>query len=188
MTFPKLEDWKAPWEKDGAEIDPDKAKGFVYAIKKAAHEAEEKAKADIKERDEALDVYKKAEAEAARANETATEKQAREIAELTEKLNKASNPRETLILEVALEKGLTKKQALRLVGNTKEELEADADEYLTDLGLKAEPDENEGDEDTDVTDISLRRRPAPKRTPLDPAPNTGPDVDVAAAIAKMPRL
>lgn len=36
-------------------------------------------------------------------------------------------------LEIALEKGLTKTQAKRLVGSTREELEADADELLADL-------------------------------------------------------
>lgn len=37
-------------------------------------------------------------------------------------------------LEVALEKGLTRAQAKRLVGSTREELESDADELLADLG------------------------------------------------------
>ena len=37
--------------------------------------------------------------------------------------------------EIALEKGLTKSQAKRLVGSTREELEADADELLADLGV-----------------------------------------------------
>jgi hypothetical protein len=44
--------------------------------------------------------------------------------------------------EVALEKGLTASQAKRLVGATKEEFEADADELLADLGstkTKADP-------------------------------------------------
>ena len=36
--------------------------------------------------------------------------------------------------EIALDKGLTKSQAKRLVGSTREELEADADELLADLG------------------------------------------------------
>lgn len=40
-------------------------------------------------------------------------------------------------LEIALEKGLTKTQAKRLVGSTREELEADADELLADLAPKA---------------------------------------------------
>lgn len=39
-------------------------------------------------------------------------------------------------LEIALEKGLTPSQAKRLVGSTREELEADADELIADLGGK----------------------------------------------------
>lgn len=42
-------------------------------------------------------------------------------------------------LEVALEKGLTRTQAKRLVGTTREELEADADELIADLGATNEP-------------------------------------------------
>lgn len=41
-------------------------------------------------------------------------------------------------LEIALDKGLTKGQAKRLVGSTREELEADADELLADLGVDDE--------------------------------------------------
>jgi len=39
--------------------------------------------------------------------------------------------------EVALAKGLTLSQAKRLVGNTREELEADADELLKDIGAQS---------------------------------------------------
>jgi hypothetical protein len=42
-------------------------------------------------------------------------------------------------LEVALEKGLTPSQAKRLVGSTREELEADADELLADIGKAGAP-------------------------------------------------
>ena len=52
-------------------------------------------------------------------------------------------------LEVALEKGLSPSQAKRLVGDTREELEADADELLKDLGdsnkpRSPKPDPNQG--------------------------------------------
>lgn len=49
-------------------------------------------------------------------------------------------------LEVALEKGLTPSQAKRLVGDTREELEADADELLKDIGKprSPKPDLNQG--------------------------------------------
>jgi hypothetical protein len=62
-------------------------------------------------------------------------------------LEKAERERDELRLaharaEVALAKGLTPTQAKRLVGTTKDELEADADELLADLGstkAKADP-------------------------------------------------
>lgn len=47
-------------------------------------------------------------------------------------------------LEVALEKGLTKGQAKRLVGSTREELETDADELLAELGGEKKPAANGG--------------------------------------------
>lgn len=51
--------------------------------------------------------------------------------------------------EVALEKGLTPSQAKRLIGSTREELEADADELLKDIGTTngpraPKPDPNQG--------------------------------------------
>lgn len=49
--------------------------------------------------------------------------------------------------EVAAEKGLTPAQARRLVGSTREELEADADAMRSELGLdKSKDDENETEE------------------------------------------
>jgi len=41
-------------------------------------------------------------------------------------------------LEIAMEKGLTKAQALRLKGSTREELESDADAYIEEHGLSGE--------------------------------------------------
>ncbi len=56
-----------------------------------------------------------------------------------EKAEKDLTPAQTQVarLEVALEKGLTLTQAKRLVGTTKDELAADADELLADLGGKS---------------------------------------------------
>ena len=80
------------------------------------------------------------EAEQASKSELEKEREARAAAE---------KERDRLQLEgvrasVALAKGLTPTQAKRLVGSTKEELEADADELLADLGAskgaKPKPD------------------------------------------------
>lgn len=67
------------------------------------------------------------------ANLSKEDKLTRDNSELTTKLTAA----ETRVaqFEIALDKGLTKSQALRLVGNTREELEADAEELAKDLGI-----------------------------------------------------
>lgn len=59
--------------------------------------------------------------------------------ERAEKAEKDLTPTRAQVarLEVALEKGLTLTQAKRLVGTTKDELAADADELLADLGGKS---------------------------------------------------
>lgn len=78
-----------------------------------------------------------------------------------------------LRIEVAAEKGLTPAQAKRLVGATKEELEADADEILADFGGKPQvtaqntgagavsPDRNSDDPNTWLRRavVSAERRP-----------------------------
>ena len=75
------------------------------------------------------------------AERTDTEKAVKR-AETAEAELAKTTPR-LLRLEVALDKGLTAKQAARLVGATREELETDADELLADLGLSAKDRERE---------------------------------------------
>lgn len=84
-----------------------------------------------------IDAQSKSEIEKATERAAAVE---RERDEATARLNR---------LEVALEKGLSPSQAKRLVGGTREELEADADELLKDLGdsnkpRSPKPDPNQG--------------------------------------------
>lgn len=64
-----------------------------------------------------------------------------EVQRLTEQLAAATAERDTTTvdrdrLKVAISKGLTLGQAKRLVGSTEDELAADADELLADLGAK----------------------------------------------------
>lgn len=88
--------------------------------------------------------------------------------------------------EVAAEKGLTGSLAKRLVGATREELEADADELLKDFGGKNGKD-GKGDEEPDKGD-NLRRRPE-ERLKSGAAPSTEPvETDPAKLAAKIPRM
>ncbi|MEV0608119.1 hypothetical protein AB0I61_17310 [Polymorphospora rubra] len=89
----------------------------------------EKLRADAAEMEKIRDGQR---SDAEKATARADKAEAR-VAELEPKL---------LRLEVALEKGLTAKQAARLVGSTKEELEADADDLLEEIGaVKAKGEE-----------------------------------------------
>ncbi len=73
----------------------------------------------------------------------AEDEQKTEVQRLTEQVEALKRDRDTATVErdrlkVALGKGLTLTQAKRLVGSTEEELAADADELLADLGATKE--------------------------------------------------
>lgn len=69
-----------------------------------------------------------------------------QVAELTKRAEAAEATVDRF--EVAAAKGLTPAQARRLVGSTKEELEADADEMRAELGLDKEEEKSEEEEST----------------------------------------
>lgn len=84
-------------------------------------------RAKVKEQEKELAKYRKAEKDKADADKTESEKRAAAEERATAAELKATK------LEVAAEKGLTVAQAKRLVGSTREELQADADEILRDF-------------------------------------------------------
>jgi hypothetical protein len=75
-----------------------------------------------------------------------------------------------LKIEVGLEKGLTKDQAQRLVGATREELEEDADELITAFGITDEDDE---EEDPAPPERQPREKLRPGRKGAEPLPLNG---------------
>lgn len=77
-----------------------------------------------------------------------------ERAEAAEKAAAAAEARATR-LEIAAEKGLTPAQAKRLVGDTREELEADADELLETF-KPASTDDDSHETVTDSLDLGIR--------------------------------
>lgn len=76
-------------------------------------------------------------AEMSETERVQAEKAAAEAAAATAKADAEAAQRKALLLEIALDKGLTTAQVNRLQGSTKEELEADADAYLAELGQTA---------------------------------------------------
>lgn len=69
-------------------------------------------------------------------DKTDQERTSEKLADLEKNLTTAQA--DAVRFEIALERGLTKSQARRLVGGTREELEADAEELIADLGLDGE--------------------------------------------------
>lgn len=123
----------------------------AVALKKANKEAEE-LRLKVKEfEDQGKSELDKAAAKAAEAEQRAAEAEAR-----------------ALRLEVAAAKGLTPSQAKRLIGATREELEADADEILADFAaakkpadkLPSRPKPAKGDPSTDASDLKGKERAA----------------------------
>lgn len=101
----------------------------VLALSKANEEAKQ-ARLKVKEYED--------------ASKSEQEKLTERASELEKNLTTAQ--RDAARYEIAIEKGLTKSQAKRLNGETREELEADADVLLEDLGLSG--DEGESGETT----------------------------------------
>lgn len=137
---------------------PDVAKWKALARK---HEQTAKANADAARRLAELEDRDK----------SAADKAAEQSAAAIARAEKAE--RELVRLQIASEKGLTPSQAKRLVGETPEELAADADELLADLKPKA-------------TASPATRRPAETLTgggdPTEPPEELDPD-KLAAAVA-----
>lgn len=135
---------------------------------------------------------KKLRAEAARNRREAREAQARakayedrdktEAEKLEERAQSAETKadaasREAARLRVALNKGLTAAQAKRLIGDSEEELEQDADELLASFTTTDDDDGSQG----------LQRRPRERLRP-GAAPSAEPEeTDPRALAAKVPR-
>lgn len=155
----KIEDWKAPWEKDlkdgdEAKIDPDQLKKYLHGLLSDKEKAQER----LTEAGTELETFKTAATEAARKGESADAKRDRELAEANARADKAERAASEVIrLRVALTKGLTESQAKRLQGETEEELSADADDYLKDLKPAGE-----AEDDDDADEAQLRQTPIQK--------------------------
>lgn len=150
MPLPKREDWKAPWEKKGEEIDAVKAADFLYSLLQREETA--LAKADTAE------TAKQAAEQTSAALQTKLDEQTaaggpqiealqRQVTELTTQLDEAKTASATeaekskLRYEVGLELGLTPRQLAKLDGDTKEALLEDAQETFGVSGKEGEEKE-----------------------------------------------
>lgn len=145
----KFEDWTPPWSE--GEFDEDRAARLVFQLTRDRDSYKEKTAALRAELDTATEERDtlKDKADSSGANETqvqadltAAKSRIREL----EKAAKEGRPEDSdriARLEVAIEKKLTVSQANRLSGKDKDELLADADAYLEEIGRT---DEAEGEE------------------------------------------
>lgn len=185
----KVEDWTAPWETatGETEIDKDKLKRYLFNLLGDKEKLQERLTESNTERDE----LKKAADEAARKGETNEQRLEREKKELQSQLDAATKGggddqvKENLRLTVAVEKGLNKDQLKRLIGNTKEELLADADELLKSFGSAGKSEEGEGGEQGGD---GVRRVPRGTFNGGDPNPGAGAEVSVSDAMKQIPRI
>ena len=178
--LPPFEEWKPPWatkkDSDGKlvdvpaeeqEVDKDKLARHLYNLLTDKEKAQERVTAVTAERD---DFKTKLDAKV-REHETAEQKAAREREEAAKKqLSSGQAEKLNLKYDVGAEKGLTLAQAKRLVGDTKEELLADADAFKLEFGDRTGED---GTKDGEDSQGPPRRTPASKHTlnPADPDPD-----------------
>jgi actin-related protein len=145
--LPKYEDWKAPWEEKGEELDAETAKKLIYNLSKDKENAAKK----VAEKDTKIaelttsntELQSKVD-EHETKNLSEVDRLKRENEQLKKKAeDKPAGPEfdlEKERLRIAVAKRLTESQAKRLVGETREELEADADAYMQEHGLSGTDD------------------------------------------------
>lgn len=193
--MPKLvafEDFRAPWETEAGadtEIDKPKLKRYLYGLLSDKEKSQTRADEVTVERDK----YKEQIDAEARKGESESDKLKRENQELKDKLAKPPGESvETLKLRVALDKNLTAFQAKRLVGNTKEELEADADEILKAWGGTGQGGDegDEGEEGEEGEGTPPTRQPRRLRNPANNGQGSGgnQEIDITKAVAGIPRI
>jgi len=179
--LPPFEEWTPPWKED--EFDAEKAARLIYN-----HLGEintlKTANADLRTENQ---TQKAQVEEKAREGESEIETLRRENEQAKKKLTEAQAAvGEKLRLEVALEKGLTVKQARRLVGESKEDLLADADELLESFGgAKGNEPEGQSQEEEEPLPIGGPRSAV---NPGSPNPFNGRVSTFEEDLAKVKRL
>jgi Sec-independent protein translocase protein TatA len=135
----------------------------------AIRESKRKAAARATELEAELAKYRKADKDKEDASKSEQQKAEERAAALSSRADAAELT--LLKVDVGLDKGLTKAQSLRLVGKTKEELEADADDLLETFGATA-------------ATAAPNRRPVPKLRG-GATPQNEPDVTDPKALAAL---
>lgn len=184
--MPKLApftEWKRPWAE--GEFDEEKAAKRIWDLLSDREIAADKHEAKLAEVTTKSTELQKTVDEVNSKNLTEAQKLEKEKKDLEDKLNARETADEKLKvtrLELALEHGLTKAEAKRLVGSTEEELKADAITLLEEQGLYKDGKPVEQTEEN-----TSRRTPATRaRNPLNHESDTG-GVSVKGLLEALPR-
>lgn len=184
MPMPKkFEDWTPPWGSDD-EFDAAKAAKLVYDLKVDKETLQGK---NSNLATKANDLQGKLDELASNdePDEKPKDKKAEPKSKDEEKTKVSDSDLWALKLEVALDKGLSKVQAKRLVGSTLEELATDADELVASFGGAGAANEDD-DKDEDETPVPSRQ-PRRLNNPGDPNPDEGKAISVEKAMELIPR-
>lgn len=191
-----FDDWKWPWEK--GEVDEEKAARLIFNARRAEETATDKAHAA---EEKVSTVTAELDAEKARKSGTDEDgqqqiqnltKQVRELEAAKTKLETEGRPEDKLEIDrhaVALELGLSARDAKRLVGKDRDELLEDAKAFAKEHGIDLGDEDD--DDDDDLGDDPDGSKP-PVRTPLrtgsrKTTPTDTPS-DTAAAEKALPSL
>lgn len=132
-----FDDYKAPWEVEGEDVDPDKIKKHYYNLLKDLERKDDQIEIVTGERDGLKSKVDEFETK----DLSEVERLKRENEQLKSKTPEGDDL-ENARLRLALRHGLTEKQANRLQGSTAEELEADVPDLLEEIGT-AKKDKSE---------------------------------------------
>lgn len=183
--LPEYDQFQAPWEKAGEEVDAEKAKKFLYSLLQQNQTLEGKVATVTAERDTVKSDLTKVQAKVEEF-ETKDLSEVDKLKAENEKLRTAKpegDPLEAARLRAAFAAELDLEWADRLKGNTAEELEADAKKLAESWGGRGKPADDDGDAD------SIRRQPAVLRNPADPDPSGGTPFEATPdAVAAIPRI
>lgn len=147
--LPPFDEWKRPWKDD--EFDAEKAAKLIYNLHKDKETLTEQKATLTTERDGLqTKVTEFEEKDLSEVERLRKENERLKNGDGVKKEQSAPAGGDDLMtarLEIALEKGLTRKEAMRLAGTTREELESDADDYLEETGRATEKGGEDGGKD-----------------------------------------
>jgi hypothetical protein len=181
-----IADWTPPWEE--GQIDEEKAKRLLFNALLGEQTARESVALARQEKDDAIEAREDAERKLAakpQADETVKDQTIADLQKQLDKINKDGRPEDKSRIDrltVAIDHGLTARDADRLVGKTPEELAEDAAELAERLGIV----KDDGEQGTPPPP-SNRPKSTSKFRDGSQKPGEAPDVVSAADLIKQAR-